>query len=118
MHIDWPNIYKWIVVWILQAFPYFKSGMETTKLATDTVDSVRKMFPLIKRGDDEPIGDDEIELPPDYAAERVHAAADLLRSYAFFGLLETIVWIAKMTFTYLLIARYIDYMLRKYAGDK
>src|SRR5438876_1038852 len=93
------RIFRWVATILPQLFNWFNQGLNTTKTATDTFVSVQKLLPQIHRGKDEPKAEDEeTDLPPDYAAERVRAASDMMRSYVVFGFLEFAVWAGKAIF--------------------
>lgn len=114
MHIDILDVIKWFIAFIVQGFPFFKGMMDTTKQAGDALEAGQKIAKVVYRAPDETPTDDEPDVTPDQAAERVYAISHLIRSYSRFGIIESITWIAKMAFCYLLIAKWIDYLHSKY----
>jgi len=101
--------FHWIVTaieWVIKYIPILKqlsdfinSGLTATKTAQD----------IMKEG-----GKTVDQIGTDSTAEaRARAAADFLRSYSLFGLLELFLWIGKAVFIAFLYHRWLTYIERR-----
>ncbi len=106
MHVNWVQVFKGLVSWIQRFFRWlFKSRLETTQLALETIVSAKYLLSQMSRGEN----------------ELKEESVDLLRVYALFGFLEFAEWLTKVMFAFLLLTKCFDFartmLTRKREGD-
>lgn len=85
-----------------------KTSLDATEAATEMFNSGKKLLHI-----DTPDKDEEPVTDPEVA--RAHAAADLIRSYAFFGLLEYLLWATRAIAVIWAVTHLADNALRRFA---
>jgi len=105
-----------VFAWLGAAIGFTKNALDTTKSATELFDSGKRLLHIAEPDTSK---SPETEVPPtDIEVERARAAADLIRSYAFFGFLEYLLWATKAIVVILALTRWFDTMTRWYRPRK
>ncbi len=109
MHVNWLEVLTGLASWIRLFFRWvFKSRLETTQRATESMESAKYLLLQMSRGSR---GENELK----------EESVALLRVYALFGFLEFAEWLTKVTIVFLLLTKCFDFahtiFTRKREGD-